>query len=45
VLLRTTQRGTDPDTVGRATARRLLDDEGGRALLELEHLEASRDAS
>ncbi len=34
VLLRETLRGTQPDTLGHQTARRLLDDRGGRALLE-----------
>ena len=33
-LLRETQRGPDPAALGRLTARRLLDDRGGRALLE-----------
>ena len=33
-LIRDTRRGDDPETLGRAVARRLLDDRGGRALLE-----------
>jgi hydroxymethylbilane synthase len=34
VVLRGTARGEDPATVGRDAARRLLDDHGGRTLLE-----------
>jgi hydroxymethylbilane synthase len=41
VLLRTRHRGTDPEAVGRAAAVQLLDEEGGRALLELEDLDAA----
>ena len=32
-LIRDTRRGRDPETLGRAVARHLLDDRGGRALL------------
>ena len=32
-VLRHVERGTDPDTIGRALARHLLDDQGGTALL------------
>jgi hydroxymethylbilane synthase len=34
VVLRGTARGEDPAAVGRDAARRLLDDHGGRTLLE-----------
>ena len=34
VLIRDTRRGRDPETLGRAVARHLLDDCGGRTLLE-----------
>jgi hydroxymethylbilane synthase len=40
VVLRTKVRGTDVEAVGTAAATRLLDREGGRALLELEGLGA-----
>lgn len=33
-LIRDTRRGRDPETLGRAVARHLLDDRGGRTLLE-----------
>lgn len=34
VLIRDTRRGRDPETLGRAVARHLLDDLGGRTLLQ-----------
>jgi hydroxymethylbilane synthase len=40
VLLRVTERGTDPEEIGVGVARRLLDEEGGQALLDLEGVEA-----
>jgi hypothetical protein len=41
VVLRTSVRGTDPVEVGRAAASRLLERDGGRALLDLEDVDAA----
>lgn len=40
VVLRASVTGTDPDALGRELARRILDDEGGRVVLDAEALGA-----
>jgi hydroxymethylbilane synthase len=40
IVLRASVRGTEPDALGRELARRILDDEGGRVVLDAEALGA-----
>jgi hydroxymethylbilane synthase len=42
IVLRASVTGTDPDAIGRELARRILDDEGGRVVLDAEALGAKR---
>ena len=42
VVLRASAIGTDPDALGRELARRILDDEGGRVVLDAEALGVQR---